>query len=250
MLNVANSFTAGPQTISPAAVGDRGLVLAMPASNTDNAIRITYNGNVAFTLNQRANLSQFSLTSRDLGNNVEGCQSLIGRNSSAGAVGPAAGTVGLIPASISSRYVWCDDAGNIRVHTSAPTGNTGSPTVSDTAGTVVGTQTSWHGAKKNIVPHEDVKDLLDAVLGTELYDYQMEDDGQLRSDDSPQTYTGLVIWDKDKNENAWFANNLGRQQTPVLNERNLFGYLIGAIQAQSKQIEELQRRLEEFQQNG
>jgi hypothetical protein len=55
----------------------------------------------------------------------------------------------------------------------------------------------------------------------------------------------LVIRDEDRG--AWFAENDGEGQIPALNERNLFGYLIAAMQAQQGQIEELKAKVAELE---
>lgn len=61
---------------------------------------------------------------------------ILGRNTSGSA---AAGYIEFIDKGGTSRYVWVDNAGKLRIHTSAPVEDGG--TTSDTAGTVVGTQT-------------------------------------------------------------------------------------------------------------
>lgn len=88
--------------------------------------------------------------------------------------------------------------------------------------------------------------MLDAVLGVDLYSYQMRQGSSRDMDGSDRTYYGLVITEKDRLERAWFADNLEEQQVPSLNERNLFGYLIGAIQAQQNRIEQLEQKIRGF----
>lgn len=222
------------------ASGDRAIYIQMPASATANALRVDYDGTNALSATQAAAQSILAVNGRNLGNNVAGPTVLISRNTNAGAEGGAAGTIQQAQGDGTVRFLWPDATGDLRIHTAAPTGSSGAPTVSDTAGTVVGDQTSHVYLKENIAEHADRDGLLAAVLAVKLYDYQMIEDSRRRSDDSRQTYTGLVITDEDRQNNAWFANNLGRQQVPVLNERNLFGYLIGAIQAQQQQIQALQ----------
>lgn len=74
-----------------------------------------------------------------LGNNTAGPSLGIGRNTNGGAEGPAAGALQLTQANGTNRFYWVDANGQLRVHTSAPTGSSGSPTISDTAGTALGT---------------------------------------------------------------------------------------------------------------
>jgi len=74
------------------------------------------------------------------GNDKAGPTIGVGRNSSTGNEGGAAGTLNLTDADGTTYFLWVDANGDLRIHTSAPTGDAGSPTVSDTAGTIVGTQ--------------------------------------------------------------------------------------------------------------
>lgn len=245
-LEKAQTFTVA-QVIAPTATNADALKLNMPASTTGRALEVNYNATLAARIVAVAAATQFQADTRDMGNNAAGCLIQSGRNSSAGAEGGAAGTLSSVRAGGGSRFIWADAASDWRTHTAQPTGSSGSPTVADNAGTVVGTQTSWYAEKENIEEHETRDDLLTAVLAAKLYDYQMIADDQRRSDNSRQTYTGLVITENDKENDAWFANNMGDQQIPVLNERNLFGYLIGAIQAQQAQISQLTQRITELE---
>lgn len=115
---------------------------------------ITGGGTVAtngFTLTVPANgvaavlptsTSNFTLAGANLGNNVAGRAFFAGNNTNAGTEGPSSGWIGFLRATSAQSVLWPDTSGNLRIHTTAPTGSTGSPTVPDTAGVVVGTQTS------------------------------------------------------------------------------------------------------------
>jgi len=142
---VANTFTAAQKFQCAASV--------LPIDSNQNVaeaaapgVRVSNNGNAAIDLYGWATVTQLALVRRDLGNNTAGPSLYVARNSSTGAVGPAAGTVRLEGAATNG-YLWIDASSNLRIHTAAPTGSSGSPTVSDTAGTVVGTQTSMAAAK-------------------------------------------------------------------------------------------------------
>jgi len=84
----------------------------------------------------------YELIGRDLGNDVDGAQLRVGRNTNVavGTVGPAAGALMLEAANGTNYYLWVDATGDLRIHTAAPTGSSGAPTVADTAGTIVGSQ--------------------------------------------------------------------------------------------------------------
>jgi hypothetical protein len=243
LLGTAQTFTALCTFAPPSSTG---LQIDMPSGTANAALLIRYITTNAANITASATSTVQTLNSRDFGNDTAGCNILIGRNTNSGSTGGASGTLRFVRADSGSRWIWPDNSGDLRIHTAAPTGSAGAPTVSDTAGTVVGTQTSWYLEKEAIKEHYTRKDLLDAVMGVRLFDYKLLHDSQRRCDDSQQSYTGLVIMEDDRRQNAWFANNLGRHQTPVLNERNLFGYLIGAIQAQQAEIESFKRLLQEM----
>lgn len=226
-LEKAQTFTT-VQTIAPTATNVNGATINMPTSNAGLAIRFDYNGGYRGGFYARSGFNYFEVYDCDLGSNVEGPSLVVGRNTNAN------GSAGTFAAHIRGggiRYLWVDASaspGVLRLHTAAPT-----TSASDTAGTVVGTQTSWHELKENIVRHLDSNDLLQAILAVRLYDFRM------RQDSSGNNYTGIVITDEDKRNRVWYGQNMADDQIPALNERNLFGYLIGAVQALAEQIKEL-----------
>lgn len=85
-------------------------------------------------LHSTSAIREFTLFGGNLGNNISGPYVSIGRNTSASTEGGAAGTMRLTNADGIAYMFWVDNNGRLRIHTSAPTGDTGSPTVSDTAG--------------------------------------------------------------------------------------------------------------------
>lgn len=203
------------------------------STENDNSAAPTYdvivdtNGDV--TIGQQLVLSSFD-NGTGAGNYAQ-----IGRNSNVST--PAAGHLILHNKSATTYAIWPDTSGNLRINTSSPTNST------DTGGTVIGTQTSWHGTKNIAGEATDKQSLLDAVLGVRLYDYTIKRDTYERSDGETPTYTGIVISDEDRDRNAWYGSGYGQGQIPSLNERNLFGYSIGAIQALAGMVADLQEQV-------
>lgn len=175
----------------------------------------------------------FRVSSKNNGNNVSGQRLVVGRNSNAGAEGPTAGSILFTQAADTDTYMWADNSatpGVMRVNTSPPTGSSGTPTVVDTAGTVVGAQTSWYKLKNNITEFVNYQESLDAILAVPLYSFDMSN----RHYDS-----SLVIHKQDLG--SWFSwNDEHDQQIPALNERQLFGYLIASIKVLYARITELE----------
>lgn len=143
---------------------------------------------------------------------------------------PAAGFVSMAMRSGTFSAIWTDNTGVVRVNTAAQPTN-----ANDTSGTVVGAQTSYVALKEDISEYNDHQSALDAILACRLFNYRF------KADESHRQYTGLVITDDDRG--AWFSENDGDNQTPSLNERNLFGYLIASIQALQAQVNELRQQV-------
>ena len=238
----ANTFI-NTQTIA-LSTNINGQNIDMAAANTAAAINVTVGSVAAGQWQARPSASLLFLSERDLGNNVSGSFFEARRNTNlaVGTLGPAAGGLSTMQADGTRRFIWHDNSGNLRTHTALPTGSTGLPTTSDTAGTVVGMQTSWHGAKENIEVW-DGAEAFDAIRALTLYSYQMISDGQLTPSGDKPTYKGVVITDEDRANNSWFGLGYGDQQIPGLNERNLFGYMLAAIRHGGNIISELQSQV-------
>lgn len=162
---------------------------------------------------------------------------VIARNNNAST--PASGQLEIQNlASSNNRYrIWVDASGNLRIW------NGGEPTNAfDTSGSVVGTQTSWHETKDAVLEWNGAE-ALDAIRALTLYSYQMVADGQKTAGGEKPTYYGIVITDKDRANNAWFGLGYGENQIPVLNDRNLFGYMLAAIRHGGNIINELQSQV-------
>lgn len=197
------TFTAG-QTFAPAA-GTVPITLTTPSSQ---------------------NTAMLQISTADCGANY-GPHINIGRNSNV--TTSASGWLYITNRSGTGYSLWPDASGNLRINGAA------TPTsANDTGGTVVGAQTSYAALKEDITPW-DGDGALDAVLACKLFGYRF------RGDESQRQYHGIVINDADRG--AWFSENDAANQTPALNERNLFGYLIAAIKEQQAQIDELKERL-------
>lgn len=199
----AQTFTA-TQTFSPAP-GSNAIALTTPANQTAAMLRI--NG-------------------ADIGSSF-GPHITLERNTNAST--PAAGFLYITNRGGTGYSIWPDASGNLRINGAA------TPTsANDLSGTVVGAQTSHAALKTDITPW-DGTGALDAVLALPLHSYRFTDD------ESARRYQGIVINDSDRG--AWFSENDSEGQTPALNERNLFGYLIAAIKEQQAQIDELKEKL-------
>jgi hypothetical protein len=202
----AQTFT-GAQTIAPAA-GTVALTLTAPANQTS---------------------AMLSLTGSDSGSGF-GPHISFGRNTNA--TTSAAGFLFITNRGGTGYSIWPDNSGNLRTNgAELPT------SANDTSGTVVGAQTSYAALKEDIAPW-DGAGALDALLACKLFGYRF------KGDESKRQYHGIVINDDDRG--TWLSENDAANQTPALNQRNLFGHLIAAIQAQQAQIEELRAQVTEL----
>lgn len=202
---INNAFSI-TQTIAPTA-GTNALAVTTPTNQTAAGV---------------------TLSAADCGTS-HGPHITINRNSNVST--PAAGFLYMAARTGTAGAIWIDNAGVVRINTGALPTN-----ANDVSGSAIGAQTSYVGIKENITEWTDPQQALDAVLACKLFQYH------LKSDATKRQYVGLVIHEEDRG--AWFSENDGENQIPALNERNLFGYLIGAIQAQQAQIDALRAEIE------
>ena len=114
---------------------------------------------------------------RDLGNGVAGQVITLGRNTNATNTG--APSINFQKKSGTAGYVWQDNSGNMRVHTAAPTN------ANDTAGTVIGTQTSTRDTKQNIEDYTDYTNALQLILDAPLHTFRYRNEVAGYGEDSP-----------------------------------------------------------------
>ena len=153
LLGVAQTFTK-TQIINPDTTSANGEVLDMPASNTANALSVRYNGGERFLVRAQATYTDMIFSDIDAGA-AQGPYIQMGRNSNAST--PAAGFLRLSDKGGSIYRIWPDDTGVMRVHTADPTN------AYDTAGTVIGTQTSNLDAKIVVGQPIGIDDVLAAI---------------------------------------------------------------------------------------
>lgn len=214
------AILANTQTFTAAQTFTGGVSSTQPATGTS-----------AVTVTPLASMSAAPIAISSIDNSSSfGPFLSIGRNSNVST--PAAGFIRLVGRTGNSNDIWADSSaspGVLRI------GN-GTTTTTDLGGSIVGAQTSWIEYKEDITEWTDTQQALDAVLACRLFGYRF------KGDESGRQYHGIVITEADRG--AWFSENDGAGQVPALNERNLFGYLIAAIQAQQAQIEALRAEVE------
>ena len=186
-----------------------------------------------------------TLLSKNFGSSTRGPTIAIGRNSSAGL--ESAGIFRLMELDGIEDHFWVDNAGLFRILS----GNS-PPGVVDTAGTVVGDQTSSLASKNVLGEETNWKAALATVLGTPIYRYTYRDGRYNR-----QAFMGLITdyspWAGKDREPRVVHPTLGEisperldaqgllviEKYPAgksLNEQAIFGHLILALK-------ELERRL-------
>jgi len=147
---------------------------------------------------------------------------------------PAASSVVLADISGTRQSLWVDGTGNVRVDNRIGVNN-----AADTSGTVVGTQTSWFEEKSEISSW-NASGAIDRVVELPLFSYRFQHDSQR----GEKLNHGLVVFDEDRA--AWWVMNAAPDQTPVLDEANLFGYLIGAIKELDAEVAERDRAIDDL----
>ena len=140
-------------TVQPANTGDHAFSAEMPNGTltTARAYRWALNGTLRGYIQTDSANNEIVLGGFDNGAN-DGPNVFIGNNSNAST--PAAGYVNLVNRGGTGYRIWPDATGLLRIHTANPTSAT------DTAGTVVGAQTSSKDAKTQRGKPEDAAAIL------------------------------------------------------------------------------------------
>lgn len=187
-------------------------------------------GNIAVTgggtawLNLVSNISHLYMLDRALGTGVTvGPYITIGRNSSGTG---SAGHLKFTRKGGTVDVAWVDNSGNMRIHSAAPSED--NTTVSDTAGTVVGTQTSTRATKRDITPFTDQTGALALLRRTPVYRFRY------RNQDPDTDHVGILA-----DESPEFTRYGQTTFDPV----NAFGYTVAALQALVARVETLEAAL-------
>lgn len=194
--------TGSAERLRVTSTGLMGLGTSDPAkqleinSATGNNLRLTYNdsdgsatnysdlltdssGNLTITPSG-ANITitgNAATISADLGNGNAGYILTLGRNNNATNTG--AGSINFQSKAGTAGYVWQDNAGNMRVNTSAPSN------ANDTSGIVIGDQTSTRNTKQDITDYTDYGAALQMVTEAPLHTFRYIKDVQGYGQDSP-----------------------------------------------------------------
>jgi hypothetical protein len=179
----------------------------------------------------------------DLGDDIAGPRIHIGRNSNS--TNSNSGTLSFDDIGGTTHYIWLDNSaspGDLRVNTAAPASS-----VADTAGTIVGTQSSAMALKNIHKTWNDSESMnaLNTVLNTPVYDftYKGKYDGQV--------FTGVAIPD---GEVPWFGYDVATENDIVpegtaksLNEISVAGYLILSVKALNQKIDTQNQMIAQLQ---
>ncbi|MGD8330016.1 MAG: hypothetical protein PVJ49_11325 [Acidobacteriota bacterium] len=229
---VGHASPAAQLDVKAGAADRVGLNVNTASSPTVSAATFRFNGSQAVEFLAGGNRAQI-LRALAINNGADVGPFIELRRNSNGST-PAASAV-VVATTSGARYsLWVDSSGNLRVDN-----RIGVTNAADTAGVVVGTQTSWFQEKSDVSPW-DPRSALQRVTALPLFSYRFESDTQ-RGD---KLNHGLVVNEGDRD--AWWVMNGGPGQTPVLDEANLFGYLIGAIKELDAEVAERDRAIDDL----
>jgi hypothetical protein len=160
------------------------------------------------------------IASRDYGSGTAGPVLTLGRNTNATT---GAGSINFQSKAGTAGYVWQDNAGNMRIHTAAPSN------ANDTSGTVIGTQTSTRDTKQNISDYTDYAAALQMVADAPLHTFKYIRDVQGYGPDSELAKTRIgYIADEVPAEFMW-GN--------AIDQVSVNGILMASIKALNQNIE-------------
>jgi hypothetical protein len=228
LISFSQGYTTGSYDVqaSTGFTGNGAGGISIAATDSAGVIRM-YTGGTTEKVRLRTDLlspNTFYLMDGAWGaGGISGSYFMAGRNTSGSS---AAGGYGMVTGAGAGFYIWTDGAGNLRIHSALPTANT---SVSDTAGTVVGTQTSTLDSKLLIAPFTDTRHALDVVAGASLWRFRYKSGIAGEFVGVMSNTTPEVMMDPSPEHPE------GRAFSPV----SAFGYTAAAIAELRKQVAQL-----------
>lgn len=212
--------------------------------SADDIIAFKTGGVQCLTITDNAGQPNLSMSESDYGTN--GGPTLgTGRNSNSST--PAPGAIHFISSiagpSGQDNVVYVDPSDDLRIIVDAVEVTSGT----NGSGVVIGTQSSWHELKRSTrrVHEGFAEHAMMMINDITLNSYRFKKCGQRGN----KLMHGLVVMDDQRKD--WWVMNGGLGQTPVLDEANLFGHMLGGMQYLStvgsmrdQKIESLQERIE------
>ncbi len=155
----------------------------------------------------------FEIGSSDLGDGAAGPIITLGRNTNATNTG--AGSMNFMSKAGTAGYVWQDNAGQMRINTAAPTN------ANDTAGTVIGTQSSSLASKNLAGEFTDYTSALNIIVDAPLYNFTYKSGAY-----NNQEFTGIIT---DYSPTFGMDKDAEHPAGKSLNVVTAIGYTFGAI---------------------
>lgn len=216
---IGTATDAGQLAVKAGSASTVGLVVDTAATPSAPTITLQKNGVDTHLFGCTA-ANYISLRPLDNGS-AQGCSIEISRNSNAST--PAAGFVSLHRNSGTIDRIWSDASGNLRIWTANPTN------ANDTAGTVVGTQTSQAATKDILGDGVSPADALAAVLAAPVYRFRYKS-GAYNSTE----FHGITTDDSPE---------FGMDQGRVFNPVSAFGYMVQTVKALHARIQQLEEQI-------
>jgi hypothetical protein len=165
--------------------------------------------------------------SSDLGNGTAGPIITLGRNTNGTATG--AGSINFLGKAGTAGYVWQDAAGNMRINTTSPSN------ANDTAGTVIGAQTSTRDTKTEIMPYTDYAGALAMVTNAPLntFRYIKEVEGYGTNSPLAKTRIGFIA---DEVDPTFMVGN-------VIDQVSVNGLLMASIKEMDLKVKDLDAKI-------
>ena len=206
--------------------GTTGAPGVSSAGDTNTGINFNGGDNIAIVTGGRNSLSVnpnfVEMVIGDFGTGT-GTQFIAGRNTNA--TTPAAGSITFIESDNGASAVWADSTGVLRVHTAPPSSAGG---VADTAGTVIGTQTSTRASKLIDGQVSDTAAAMALINATPVYQFRYRD-GRYNG----ETFFGIVT-----DDSPLFGMDGGKSFNPV----TAFGATVLALRDLDARLRALEGR--------
>ncbi len=236
-ITVVTDFATETKTIATIS-SDTSMTVTSPFSGQSASATSSYQltGGTRFVVKGNGNIgigttsptTILEIGSSDMGDGVAGSVITLGRNTNATNTG--AGSIDFLQKDGTHGYVWQDDSGVLRINTSSPSN------ANDTAGTIVGSQSSSLSSKNLVAEFTDYKTALQTIIDAPLYDFTYKS-GAFNN----QQFTGIIT---DYTPEFGMDRDATHPAGKSLNVITGLGYTFGAIKELNLKIENLNLQIE------
>lgn len=223
IFRVYNTYTSGTN-YERLSIGQVSNVITFASEAAGAGVLRNFNftgGNIGIKTTSPS--TELEIGSSDLGDGLAGPIITLGRNTNA--TNSGAGSINFLDKGGLNGYVWQDAAGNMRINNATPT------TLNDTAGIVIGAQTSERSTKQDIEDYTDYSSALSLIVNAPLHTFRYIREVSGYGPDSPlaKAHIGYIA---DEVDPIFMSGN-------VIDQVSVNGLLMASIKELNLTLEDI-----------